>query len=198
MAFVGKLDEAGKMIGNLTSKKIQIQKLVALATQFHKKGTEADIETAQSLMKNARSLANEFPEDEDELNDLIEVVKGYAVVEPDVAFRMFEPVVDQINDFVMASAILCKYYKRNRSFKKGELVMRSSGNPYDALLVFRYINQMQLLGKADLDRMSLLTDRFQRSDSRTLIKLLVVQGFMKDDKKPEIAGPFGDFIYSEN
>ena len=194
-AGAGKLDEARKMIGNLTSKKTQIQKYVALATQYQRKGTEADIESAKSLMKNAKSLANESPEDEDELNDLMEVVKGYAIVEPDVAFRMFEPIVDQINEYIMASAILSKYNKRNRTFKKGELVMRVNGNPYDGLLVFRYINQMQLLGKADLDRMSLLSDRFQRSDSRTLVKLLVVQGFMKDDKKTGSGDQFGGVTY---
>ncbi len=194
-ASAGKLDDARKMIGNLTSKKTQIQKLVSLAMQFHKKGSESDIDSAKSLMKTAKSLANEFPGDEDELNDLMEVVKGYAVVEQEVAFRMFEPIVDQINDYVMASAILSKYNKRSQAFKKGEMVMRSSGNSYDGLLLFRYIGQMQLLGKADLDRMSLLSDRFQRSDSRTIVKLLVVQGFMKDDKKPENAGPMGDFMY---
>lgn len=196
-ASAGKLDDARKMIGNLTSKKIQIQKLVSLALDFNKKAAEKDIDTAKGLMKNARSLTTETPEDEDELNDLMEVVKGYAVVEPDVAFRMFEPIVDQINDYVMASAILSKYNKRTRTFKKGELVMRTNGNTFDGLLLFRYINQMQLLGKADMDRMSLLSDRFQRSDSRTIVKLFVVQGYLKDDKKPENPGQGGDMFYFE-
>ena len=127
----------------------------------------------------------------------MEIVNGYAIVEPDVAFRLFEPIVDQINDFVMASAILSKYNKRNRAFKKGEMIMRSNGNTYDGLLLFRYINQMQLLGKADLDRMSLLSDRFQRSDSQTIVKLFVVQGFLKDDKKSEIPGQGGETFYFE-
>ena len=196
-ASAGKLDDARKMIGNLTSKKTQVQKLVSLAIQFNKKGTEKDAETAESLMKNAKSLINESPEDEDELNDLMEVVKGYAIVEPDTAFRMFEPIVDQINDFVMASAILSKYNKRTRTFKKGELIMRSNGNSFDGVLLFRYINQMQLLGKADLDRMSLLSDRFQRSDSRTIVKLFVVQGFLKDDKKSDSSVMGGESFYFE-
>jgi hypothetical protein len=196
-ASAGKLDDARKMIGNLTSKKTQIQKLVSLALDFNKKGTEKDIETAKGLLKSAKSLTTETPEDEDELNDLMEIVKGYAIVEPDVAFRLFEPIVDQINDFVMASAILSKYNKRNRTFKKGELVMRSNGNSFDGLLLFRYINQMQLLGKADIDRMSLLSDRFQRSDSRTIVKLFVVQGFLKDDKKSETPGQGGETFYFE-
>lgn len=193
----GKLEDARKMIGTLTNKRTQIQKLVSLALTFHKKGTEADIESAKGLMKNARSLINESPEDEDELNNLMEVVKGYATIEPDTAFRMFEPIVDQINDIVYASAILSKYNKRNRSFKKGELVLRPSGNSFDGILLFRYLNQLQLLGKADLGRMNSLSDRFQRSDARTLVKLVVIQGFMKDDKKPDLPTQ-PDFIFFDN
>ena len=139
----GKLDEAKKLIGNLSKKKTQIQKLVSLAMEFHKKGTEEDLETAANLMKDAKKLANEYPEDEDELNDLMEVVRGYAVVENKEAFRIFEPIVDQLNDYVQASAILSKYNKRNRSFKKGEILMKVNGYSWDGLLLFRYIHQIQ-------------------------------------------------------
>ncbi len=179
----GKLDEAKKLIGNLSKKKTQINKLVGLAMEFHKKGTEKDRETAAALMKDAKSLANEYPEDEDELNDLMEIVKGYAVVNPNEAFRIFDPIVDQINDFVQASAILSKYNKRNRAFKKGELLMKVNGYSWDGLLLFRYINQIQLLGKADLNRMSLFSDKFTRNDARTIVKLFVAQGFLKEEKK---------------
>jgi hypothetical protein len=181
----GKLDEAQKLIGNLSEKKTQILQLVKLATEFHKKGTEEDRKTAADLMKQAESLANQYPEDEDELNDLMEVVKGYAVVDPEEAFRLFEPIVDQINDFVQASAILSKYNKRNRAFKKGELLMQLRGNNWDGILLFRYIDQIQLLGKADLNRMISLSDRFQRTDVRTIAKLFIAQGFLKEEEKGE-------------
>lgn len=187
----GKLDDAKKLIGNLAKKKTQIQKLVALSTDFHKKGTEKDRETAAALMKDAKGLANEFPEDEDELNDLMEIVKGYAIVNPEEAFRIFDPIVDQINDFVQASAILSKYNKRNQNFKKGELLLKVNGFSWDGLLLFRYINQIQLLGKADLNRMSSVSDRFQRNDARTIVKLFVAQGFLKEDKKDGSEDNFG-------
>ena len=179
----GKLEDAKKLIKNLSQKKTQIQKLVALARQFYEKKTEKDVETAVSLMKDAKALANEYPEDENELNDLMEVVRGYAVVDPPEAFRIFEPVVDQLNDFVQASAILSKYNKRNQSFKKGELLMRVNSNSWDGLLLFRYIDQIQLLGKADLNKMSQFSDKFQRTDARTIVKLFIAQGFLKEEKK---------------
>ncbi len=192
----GKLDEAKKLIGNLNKKKTQIQKLVALAMDFQKKNTEKDRETAANLMKDAKKLANEYPEDEDELNDLMEIVKGYAVVNHEEGFRIFEPIIDQINDFVQASAILSKYNKRNRNFKKGELIMKLNGYSWESLLLFRYVNQIQLLGKADLNRMSLFSDKFQRNDARTIVKLFVAQGFLAEDKKSDSENESGgSFVF---
>ncbi len=162
---------------------------MALALSAYKKDSDADADTAKSLMKEARSMINEVPEDEDELANLMEVVKGYATIEPEVAFRLFEPTIEQFNDVIHATAILSKYNKRNRSFKKGEMVLRASGSNYEGIPLFRYLNHIQLLGKADLGRMNQLTDRFQRSDARTLIKLIVVQGMLKDDRKPEAYSP---------
>ena len=75
----GRLDEARKLIGNIGQKKVQVQRLVALAIDFQHRGGENNLATAASLMKDAKSLVNEFPEDSDELNDLLEVVRGYAV-----------------------------------------------------------------------------------------------------------------------
>ncbi|HVE56786.1 MAG TPA: hypothetical protein VNB22_08155 [Pyrinomonadaceae bacterium] len=179
----GKLDEARKLIKNLKEKRTQIQRLVALAIEFHKKNTEKDIEAANGLMKDAKALANEYPEDENELNDLMEVVRGYAIIDAPEAFRIFEPIVDQLNDFVQASAILSKYNKRSQSFKKGELLMKVNGYSWDGLLLFRYINQIQLLGKADLNKISAFSDKFQRNDARTIVKLFIAQGFLKEEKK---------------
>jgi hypothetical protein len=58
------------------------------------------------------------------------------------------------------------------------------------------MSHMQLLGKSNLDRMSSLSDRFQRSDVRTLVKLVVVQGFAAGDKNPATGtGEFAVYEY---
>ncbi len=181
----GKLDEAKKLIGNLGKKRNQIQQLVSLAKDFHKKNTEKDLEVAANLMKDAKALTNEIPEDEDDLNNLMEVVKGYATVNPNEAFRLFDPIVDQINEIVQATAVLSKYNKQNENFKKGELIMQFNSNAWDSLLLYRYIEQIQLLGKADLNRMSSFSDKFTRNDTRTIVKLFVAQGFLQEEKKDE-------------
>ena len=193
-ASAGKLDEARKMIGSLTKKKTQIQRLVALATEFQKKGDEKDIVNAKSLMKDAKALTNELAESEDDVADVMEVVKGYATVDPDVGFRMFDPIVDQINEYLQASSVLAKYNVRYSAFKKGELILKVSSNGWDMPL-YKYIPQMQLLGKADLDRMNTQADHFGRTDSRMIVRLYVLQGFLKDDKKHDEPEPSDEFYY---
>ncbi|MDQ4120800.1 MAG: hypothetical protein M3209_05070 [Acidobacteriota bacterium] len=181
----GKLDDAKKLIGGLSKKKTQIQKLVALATEFYKKGGEKNHETAADLMKSAKNLTNPYPEDEDELNNLMEVVRGYAVVNSDEAFRLFEPIADQINDYVNATAVLSRFNKSNGAFKKGEMILQVRGYVGDNSLLFRFADQIQLLGKADLNRINLLADRFARTDARTIVKLFIAQGFLKEEKKDD-------------
>lgn len=179
----GKLDEAKGLIGKLAKKDVQIKKLVSLATDFYKKDTEKDREVAVSLMKDAKALTKDYPEDEDDLNNLMELVRGYATINPNEAFRIFDPIVDELNDYVQASAILSKYSKRSQTFKKRELVMKADGNNWEGFLLYSYIGQIQLLGKADLDRMTLLSNKFARNDSRTIVKLFIAQGFLKEEKK---------------
>ena len=181
-ASAGKLDEAKNLIKNLGKRKTQIQQLVGLALEFQKKETEEDQKTAASLMKDAQNLATQYPQDEEELNDAMELVKGYSVINPAEAFRIFEPIIDQMNEYIQASSVLSKFNKRNQNFKKGELIMKVNGYSWDGLLLFRYIDKIQGLGKADLNKMNLYADRFARNDVRTIVKLFIAQGFLKEEK----------------
>ena len=196
-AAAGKVDEARGLIRTMTNRKIQIQRLVALAVQVQRTRKEKDIETAKDIMNDAKGNAKDFPDDEDDLADMMEVIRGYAAIDPDTAFRMFEPLVDEFNNIVQAAAVMSKYNKRDRTFKKGELVMKLNGNFVQSfgggtsLLLFRYIPQIQMLGKADLERMSVLSDRFSRGDARTIVKLFVLQGFLAEDRKPAVQGGTG-------
>ena len=194
----GKTDEARRLIGLMTNRRKQISLLVALAMQVQKKGTDKDIENAKGLMTDAKALVKDYPDDEDDLADLMEVVRGYATVDPDLAFRLFEPMVDEFNNTIQASAVLSKYNKRDRTFKRGELVLRANNGGYSPVgiglgnvMLFRYVPQLQALGKTDLEHMSLIADRFSRSDTRTIVRLFVLQGFLASDKKPIIFPPGG-------
>jgi hypothetical protein len=175
LAGSGKLEEARRSIAGLTDRRRKIQSLINLAQQQYRRNKEDDRETAASLMTEAKGLVAEYPEDGDEIDLVMMVVMGYATVEPETAFRMFEPIVESLNEHTQAMAVLSKYDKRNRDFRKGELVMRMPGGFGSNLLLFRYMNQMQALGVKDFERMTTLADRFQRPDARMIVKLLVLQ-----------------------
>jgi hypothetical protein len=171
----GKLDDARKQIASITDRRQQLQRYVALAIGYSKTGNEKDLETAKSVLKDARALTAGFPDTGDDLSDLMELVRGYAVVEPESAFKMVEPGIDMINEYVQATAVLSKY-NRDRSFRNGELIFRP--NTPGSSLVFRYLSQMQLLGKADLVRANQLLDRVSRPDARLILRLYALQGAM--------------------
>lgn len=192
-AKAGKLDEARKMIANITKKSIQIQRLVALALEFKKKDTEKDTAIALELMKDARGLAIEAPETGEQMNDLMEVVRGYAKVDPVIAFKLFEPTIGQFNELLDASAVLARFEPQYASFKKGELEMSINMQSW-SLVIFRFIPQMQALAKADLEKMNAAADRFSRDDVRIMVRLYIIQGFLRDEKENE-AGPRMDSFF---
>jgi len=154
-----------------------------------------EVEVAKALMKDAKALTNENPESGEDWADVMEVVKGYAVIDPETAFQMFAPFVDMANEHIHANAVLSKYNARSPAFRKGEMALKVNGTSWDSPL-FRFMPQMHLLGKADLERMNTIADRFNRADSRTMVKLYVLQGFLKDDTKPDDAAQGGMIIYN--
>ena len=109
----------------------------------------------------------------------MELIKGYVTVDPDTAFRMYESVIDIMNEYIHASATIAKFNAQTTTFKNGELTMKIGGSDFP---LFRYIPQMQMLGKLDLERMNTLAGRFHRNDARAIVKLYVLQGFVKDEK----------------
>ena len=183
-AVAGKIDDARRTIAILTNKRTRIQKLVNLAIQIHKKGGEKDIATAVELMTEATAQTSEYPETLEDMNEIMEVVRGYAIIDKESAFRMFEPIVVRLNEHMQASATLAGFNPQNSNFKRGELML-TVGSRTNLSPLVGFIPQMQMLGKADLDRMMAVTERFARSDARAVVRLYVLQGFLREEKKPD-------------
>lgn len=174
LAAAGKLEDARRSIAGLTDRRRKIQSLVNLALQHHRRAKEGDADAATSLMTEAKQLVADYPEDGDEIEFAMMVANGYATIEPEAAFRLVEPVVDALNEQAQGWAILSKYDKRLRDFRRGELVMRIGAFGGNVLLL-RYLPQLHALGRADLERMNQIADRFTRADTRLLVKLSVLQ-----------------------
>lgn len=183
----GKFDEARKIIGKITNKSAQIEQLVLLARSFHAKNTKEDREAAAGLMDEAARLIYDVPQSEEETNALLSLVAGYAVVEPNRAFLLLDPLVEQANEVMQATAVLSKYNKRDIRFRSGEMsYVFGVGRAQSSLWRFR--RELGLLAAADFERTRNLTDRFTRQDMQILARLTLAQSILQERNEIEGAG----------
>ncbi|HXG85429.1 MAG TPA: hypothetical protein VNI84_15515 [Pyrinomonadaceae bacterium] len=174
----GNLDEAQKIIGQIGSDKEKVEQLVNLAVKFHQKNTKETRETALKIMEDVRRLVNEFAENKDEVAGVLKLAAGYAVIEPDRAFPLLSPLIEQANDVIGANALLAKYNKREQSFKQGKMLMSSSG--FGGAAYARYGKELKTLAQTDYGKTKGLINQFRRDDVRVLLKMLLAQSILSD------------------
>lgn len=175
----GKFDEARKLIAGIGKKSTQIQQLIGLAVKFHDKGDEESKKTAVGLMDEAKRMVDTSPQSDEEIRDLIQVIAGYAVIEPNQAFSLLTPLVDQANDLAQASALLAKYQKRQFMFRDGEMLLTAGLSQMRGQMSF--VKDLGKLAAFDFERTRGLTERFQRTEIRVLAQMLVAQSILQED-----------------
>lgn len=175
----GKLEEVRKIVDRMSVGNAKVEQLVGLAVASFRLNTKESKETALKFMEEARQMVNNFPEDKDETEGLIKVVAGYTVIEPDRAFGMLSPVIEQANNLINAGALLAKYNKQNQIFRNGEILM-ANGFASGGSKFFQYGKELKLLAQADFPRTRALIDQFSREDVRLFTKLFIAQSILKE------------------
>jgi hypothetical protein len=184
-----KFEEARKIIDKISNKTAQTEQLVKLAVGFHNKNTKESKEAALKLMEEARRSVDENPQNEDEINALLAVIAGYAVVKPDLAFSLLSPLIDQTNELTQAAALLSKYNKRDRRFRNGEMSF-ALGLGQMQMRGFRYGKEIGLLAAADFERTRSLTDKLQRPDAQIYARLVLAQSILSERNAPSANNQF--------
>lgn len=174
----GKQDEAGKLIDKIANKNVRAEKMVQLARSYHAKNTKEDRETALKLIEDARRLLDDTPQDEDEINAMLAIAAGYALIEPERAFTFISPLVDQTNEILQAAALLAKYNKRDRRFRAGEMTY-SYGMGQMRFRFMRFAREIASLAETDFERARSLTDKFQRPDAQVIARLVLAQSVLQ-------------------
>ncbi|MDQ4123279.1 MAG: hypothetical protein M3209_17730 [Acidobacteriota bacterium] len=193
----GKLDDARRIIGKLTNKSAQAEQLVQTARVFHAKNTKEDREIAAGLMDEATRLIYDAPQSEEETNALLSLVAGYAIIEPNRAFLLLDPLIEQVNEVTQASAVLSKYNRRDQSFRNGEMsYVFGLGRVQGSLA--RYRRELGLLAAADFERTQNLTDRFTRQEVQILARLTLSQSILLERNEIEGAGIGTSAVISTN
>jgi hypothetical protein len=171
----GKHEEAGRLVSRIRQKDRRVVALARLALALVEKGER---KIALSLLEEARGLIGRQPDDQKEIEALLEVARAYALVEPARTFEIIDPLVDQANDMLAAAALLEKFRPGDGGmFKKGEMLLypglNNLGGPYA-----RYVKALAELARVDFERTRATADRFQRDEARLLARLVIARSVL--------------------
>jgi len=188
----GKLDEAKQLVSGIRAKERRASALAQLAAGVAAKG---DRKAALSLLDEARGLINRQPDNQKEIEALLEVARGYALVDPARTFELIDPLIDQANEMLAAAALLEKFGSGPGLFKKGEMVLQPGLTGGVGGLYGQYVKALAELARADFERTRTAADRFGRDELRIMARLIIAQSVLSDrlgtSDAPYAEGIFG-------
>jgi hypothetical protein len=186
----GNMDDARAVVSRIKSKERRASALAELAVAFAAKG---DKKTAGALLEEARTLIDRQPDNDREVNALLDVARGYALVEPAKTFELIEPLIDQANEMMTAAALLEKFGAGGGMFRKGEMLLGPGMGELGGMYA-RYVKALGELARVDFDRTRQTADRFNRDEARLMARLVVARSVLSDRLKDADANvPGGGF-----
>ena len=176
----GDTNAARGVVAGIKSKERRARALAELAVAFALKG---DKQTAGQLLEEARGLVDRQPDDEKEMEALLEVARGYALVEPAKTFEMIDPLIDHANDLLTAAALLEKFGQGGGIFRKGEMILAPGLGELGGAHA-RYVKALAELARVDFDRTRATADRFNRDEARLMARIIVARSVLSDRLDP--------------
>ncbi|MBV8860011.1 MAG: hypothetical protein JOZ02_23975 [Acidobacteria bacterium] len=183
----GNTDDARAVVSRVKSKERRASALANLATVYAAKG---DKKTAGGLLEEARGLLDRQPDNEREVEALLEVARAYALVEPAKTFELIEPLIDQANEMMSAAALLEKFGAGGGTFRKGEMLLGPGMGELGATYA-RHVRALAELARVDFDRTRQTADRFNRDEARLMARLLIARSVLNDHPDPAPNTPGG-------
>jgi len=174
----GKTNDLEKILPLIRVKEQRTIAMAQLAMLLEKKDQHDE---AVKLLDEARALVKVDLANDAQSNALLEVMFGYALVDPPKAFAMIEPVIDRVNDDISKLLLVDKIVKSG-VVKNGEITMQQPQIPLESSML-KYSAGVVVLGKADFDRTKALADRFQRTELRMMARLLLAQSLLRAEEQ---------------
>jgi hypothetical protein len=169
----GKFAEAERIIDEMPENTRQ-SSLINLATVIYQKNPEENKSYAVAVLEKTRALISEKPENSTEMGNLMQIIAAYSNIEPTEAFRLFDPLIPQMNELADAAVIL-NGFQGNSNIRQGEFLMTQgiSYGYYGA-----DFSVLRTLAKNDFDRAMNLIDTFTRREIRIALKLQLAESIM--------------------
>jgi hypothetical protein len=170
LSSAGKFTEAERVIDGFPEN-LRVNALTNLANAIYRKNPEENKSYAVAVLGKARSLISAKPEDTTEMSNLMQIISAYSAIEPVEAFRLFEPLIQQINELSEA-AVIINGFQRNSNIKQGEFVI-TSGNSWG--IYGAEFSVLSKLSTDDFERVLSLIDNFSRREMRVSLKLQLAE-----------------------
>ena len=177
----GDADELRTLLPRVRRSEQRARAMAEIAVVLEKKGEHDE---AVKLLDEARTLIKVDFESESQSNALLALVAAYAVVDPAKAFAIIERTIDRANDQISKALLLDKIV-RTGVIKNGELILQNSSLISPDFMLFRYGTAINTLATADFNRTRAAADRFERMELQLMMRLLLAQALLKDERKPK-------------
>jgi hypothetical protein len=181
------IQQARTAIMTMPGRDKRVMGLCTLAAQVAKSG---DKELAADLMRDALSMVSLQPKNYQDFMLTWMLATGYASVDPDKAFPILEEVVSRGNDLIEALVRLGEFIDVTEEIiSDGEFQVGAFGGGMVREITKNLSmadSTIQLLSKANFQKLKDLTNRFGRPEVRVLAKVMVLRALL-DVKKPTSA-----------
>jgi hypothetical protein len=177
--YHGQAEDLRKLLPKIRLKEQRARAMAEIAVVLEKKGNHDEV---SKLLGEAQTLVKTDLNSETQTNALLALVAAYALVDPAKAFGIVERTIDRANDEI-AQALLLDKIAKTGAVKKGEIRLAQSGViPIDFVL-FKYGKSVKALANADFDRTKAAADRFERSELRLAVRLLLAQALLGKEEQ---------------
>jgi len=166
----GRFEDAERLIDSLPESS-QLSSLINLANAAYQRDPEKNKTYAVSLIRKARDLVGEPPENSSEFQYLIQIVSALTNIDIREAFQIYESLVPQMNELSNAAAVI-NGFQNSSQVRSGEFIL-SEGNSFG--FYADYSPLRSFLG-SDFDRTMKIVDGFNRREIRISLKLQLAEG----------------------
>ena len=157
---------------NQLPENMRVNSLLSLADNIYQKNPQENKSFAVSVLEQARALTGDKPKNSTEMNYLLQIISKYSHIEPGEGFRLFEPLISQINELSEA-AVLLSGFNGNSQIRQGEMTFMN-GNAIGVYLG-EIDTPLRSLAKADFSRTMQIIERFQRRETRISLRLKLAE-----------------------
>lgn len=171
-----KLDEVRTMLARIKSRD---QRASVLAQYALGAAVKKDRKLALELLDEASQLVTLKPKNDTQLYALLQVVRAFALVEPNRAFEMIESLVDQANDLLSAASVLSGFLLPPGMFRKGEFML-TPGYSQVSMQFRQFGKELAALALVNFERTKAAADKFQRNETRIMARLFIAQGVLSE------------------